>query len=100
GATRLPRLRGGAITAALAALLAFVVAGCGGAAAWSHVEDGNDAYEAGDFEAALAEYRAAADARPEDPVINGNIAGALHQLSRFEEAAAAAQQARDLAEIA
>ncbi|MGE3961035.1 MAG: VWA domain-containing protein [Dehalococcoidia bacterium] len=96
GATRLPRLSRRGAAAALSGLLALVVAGCG-TAAWQHVRDGNDAYAAERFEEALAEYRAAADAQPEDAAINYDIANALHRLSRLEEAVASGEQARAIA---
>lgn len=98
-ATRLPRLRRGVITAALAVLAAVLVAGCG-AAAWQEVRAGNDAYAAGRFEEALERYRRAADLRPEDPAINYNIANALHRLGLMGDAQATAAQARALAEAA
>ncbi|MEX2372451.1 MAG: VWA domain-containing protein, partial [Dehalococcoidia bacterium] len=60
GRGRLPRLRGGAITALVAAA---ILAGCG-TAAWRHAETGNEAYQAGAYEDALAAYRQAADAAP------------------------------------
>src|SRR3546814_4390874 len=67
---------------------------------WQHVQAGNEAYEAERFDEALEEYRQAADARPEDAAINYNVANALHRLSRLDEAAAAAEQARVFAEAA
>lgn len=98
-ATRLPRLRGGVISAALAVLVGLVVAGCG-TAAWQHVRAGNDAYDADRFEEALAEYRQAAESVPQDAAVNYNIANALHELGRVEEAIASAEQARVFAEEA
>src|SRR5690606_22136389 len=48
-ATRLPRMRGGAISAVLALLAGLVLLGCG-TAAWQHVTARNEAYEADRFE--------------------------------------------------
>jgi len=98
-ATRLPRLRGGVVTALLGVLAGLILVGCG-AAAWQHVRAGNEAYAAERFEEALDEYRQAASAQPEDPAINYNIANALHRLSRLDEATASAEQARVFAEAA
>lgn len=96
-ATRLPRLRGGAVTAVLGLVAGLILVGCG-TAAWQHVRAGNDAYAAERFEEALDEYRQAANAQPEDAAINYNIANALHRLSRLDEATASAEQARVIAE--
>lgn len=97
--THLPRLRGGAVAALLGVLAGLLLAGCG-TTAWQHVRAGNEAYGAERFEEALDEYRQAASAQPEDPAINYNIANALHRLSRLDEAAASAEQARVFAEAA
>jgi len=86
GSRRMPRLRGGAI---VASMLALVVIGCG-TSAWRHIEAGNAAYKSGDYEDALSEYRQAGEASPDSAAANYNIANALHQLERYEEAAAAA----------
>ena len=98
-APRLPQVRRGVITATLSALVAAILVGCG-TAAWQHVRAGTEAYNAERFEEALAEYRQAAESLPEDGAINYNIANALHRLGRLEEAAAAAEQTRTLAEDA
>ncbi|MEX2031699.1 MAG: VWA domain-containing protein, partial [Dehalococcoidia bacterium] len=58
----LPRLRGGLITAVLAGA---ILAGCG-TATWRHVERGNEAYEGGRYEDALAAYQAAASELQEE----------------------------------
>jgi len=99
GAPRLPQVRRGVITATLTALAALLLVGCG-TAAWQHVRAGTEAYEAERFEEALSEYRQAAESLPDDGAINYNIANALHQLGRLDEAVAAAEQSRGTAEDA
>jgi len=76
----------------LALLLATVVA-CSGSAAYGHVSSGNDAYDGGQFDDALTEYRLAANLLPDDPSIAYDTGNALHRLRRFEEATAASSVA-------
>ncbi len=99
GASRLPQVRRGVITAAMSVFAAVILVGCG-TAAWQHVRAGTEAYEAERFEEALSEFRQAAESVTEDGAINYNIANALHQLGRLDEAVAAAEQARVFAEDA
>lgn len=87
------RRRREAIVLASASVLALLMVACGGSEAHRAVEDGNAAYAAADYERALAEYRRAAEAQPDDPVIDYNAGNTLHQLRRFEEASVASQQA-------
>jgi len=99
GAPRLPQVRRGVITAAMSALTAVLLVGCG-TAAWQHVRDGTEAYQAERFEEALSEYRQAAESLTRDAAINYNIANTLHWLGRLDEAIAASEQARVFAEEA
>jgi len=75
-----------------AAAVALLLVGCSGTLAYRQVEQGNRDYTARRYEPALAAYRAAS--RPDDPTVNYNIANALFQLRRYEEAAVAAASAR------
>ena len=87
-------LRRGPISLGAATLIAaLLAAACGGTAAYRHVADGNDAYEAGRYDDALSAYRQAAELRPDDPAIAYDIGNALHRLRRFEEATAASAAA-------
>lgn len=93
GRTRMPRLRGGLITAVLGGV---ILIGCG-TATWRHVEDGNAAYLDGRYEDALMAYQAAASAlgetSPERGAVAYNLANTLYQLRRYEEGAVSAEQA-------
>ncbi len=84
-----PRLRQGVIGAMLAAAL---LGGCG-TTAWRQVEEGNRAYEEQRYEDALDAYATAEESAPDDPAVDYNIANALHQLRRLEEASASASEA-------
>jgi len=86
-----PRLRRGVVTAVLWGGLAIFIAGCG-TVAWRHVEAGNRAYELGDYEMALAEYRRASEAAPDEVAVGYNLANALYALRRYEEAGVAAEE--------
>jgi Ca-activated chloride channel family protein len=82
-------------------LLAMLfLAGCAGTSAFQHVEDGNDAFATGDFDAAQVEYTGADDLDPENPAILYNRANALHELRRFEEAKSVYEQAQTLVQDA
>jgi len=91
GPSRRPRLRRGVVTAMLWGGLAIFIAGCG-TVAWRHVEAGNRAYELGDYEMALAEYRRASEAAPDEVAVGYNLANALYTLRRYEEAGVAAEE--------
>ncbi len=86
-------LRATRITIGSLALLLATVVACGGSAAYTHVSSGNDAYDDGQFDDALTEYRLAADLQPDDPSIAYDTGNALHRLRRFEEATAASSVA-------
>ncbi|MEX2446278.1 MAG: VWA domain-containing protein, partial [Dehalococcoidia bacterium] len=80
-------------TAAASALL--LLAGCAGTLAYQHVEAGNRQHAAGEYAAALAEYRAASEAAPEERAVDFNIANTLHELGRFNESLGTATAALD-----
>lgn len=69
-------------------LAALLLSGCAGTSAFEHVEEGNAAFAAGDFDAAQVSYTLAAEQDPGDAAIQFNRANALHALGRFEEARA------------
>ncbi len=91
-------LRLGRIALGATALLTGLLLIACGSEGYRHVSDGNEAYDAGQYEQALTEYRAATDIAPHDPAIAYNLGNALHRLGRFEEATAASQQAAAAAE--
>lgn len=88
--------RVGAITGAL--LVALLLAGCGGTAAHQKVSEGNEAYEAGRYEEALAAYRTAKELSPDDPIIDYNIGNTLNRLQQYKEATTASRDAARLAD--
>ncbi|MDA1010996.1 MAG: VWA domain-containing protein, partial [Chloroflexi bacterium] len=96
GRARVPRLRRGLITSVVALLSAGFLVGCG-SAAWQQVERGHAAYEQGYYDVALEAYRAAAEERPEDPLVAYNIAATLLAQGRYLDAEQAAAEARQLA---
>lgn len=72
---------------ALVALVALAIVGASCAStAGDLIADGNEAYERGDYEAALEAYRRASVAAPERPEPRYNAGLALHRLGRFEDA--------------
>lgn len=91
-------LRAGRIALGSTALLTGLLLVACGSEAYRHVSDGNEAYDAGQYEQALTEYRAATDVAPDDPAIAYNLGNALHRLGRFEEATTASKQAAATAE--
>jgi Flp pilus assembly protein TadD len=89
----------------------FLLAGCGErvtqepatetertARAQSLIEAGNEAYRNGDYRVAARRYAAAAVVRKDDPAAYFGMGMALSKLGRDEEARAAYQRARDLAQ--
>lgn len=80
---RRPRLRGGLVTAAIAAL---ILGGCSGTAVYRAVQEGNEAYAEGRYEDALAAYQRAQEVAPEDPAVLYNLGNTWHMLGRRREA--------------
>jgi len=76
-----------------ATAVAVLFGACGGTAVYQHVREGNQRYDTGDYQEALAAYGRAAAESPDDPVIAYDSGNALHQLGRFEEAAVASAAA-------
>ena len=84
--------------------------GCGGgepaprtaaaraARAQALIEIGNEAYRAGDYRLAAKRYAAAAVVRKDDPAAYFGMGMALSKLGRQEEAHAAYQRSRELAQ--
>jgi Flp pilus assembly protein TadD len=62
------------------------------------IEAGNEAYRIGDYRLAARRYAAAAVVRKDDPAAYFGMGMALSKLGRDEEARAAYQQARELAQ--
>lgn len=60
------------------------------------IEAGTEAYDAQNFEEALARYDAAAKEKPSDPIVEYNRGLALHKLGRNDEAKQAFNRALDL----
>lgn len=81
---RLGSARHGLTAAGLLATL--LITACAGTSTFEHVERGNEAFAAGDFDAAQVSYSLAAEQDPENATIRYNRANALHELRRFEEA--------------
>jgi Ca-activated chloride channel family protein len=69
---------------------AALLAGCA-SRAHDLNEDGRDAFEVGDNDAAINHFLAAQAESPDDPRIRLNLAAAYHQAGRFEEASLAAR---------
>jgi Flp pilus assembly protein TadD len=104
------RTRSFVIGGALIALFSCGVAGCGekeppprndaerAARAQSLIEAGNLAYRTGDYRLAARRYAAAAVVRKDDPAAYFGMGMALSKLGRDEEARAAYQHSRDLAQ--
>ncbi|MGE0228396.1 MAG: VWA domain-containing protein [Dehalococcoidia bacterium] len=90
--------REGAVALAGLVIVALLLAGCGGTAAFRHVSEGNEAYEAGRYEDALAAYQAAKELAPDNPIIDYNIGNTLNRLQRYEEASTASRDAARLAD--
>ena len=74
------------VTSGVAAVIAIMLGGCSGTAAWQAVEDGNRAFDRGRYEQALAAYDRASTLAPDDPAVTYNRGNTLHRLSRLEEA--------------
>lgn len=64
------------------------------------IDSGNAAYRQGDYRLAVRRYSAAAVERKDDPAAYFGMGMALNKLGRDEEARAAYQRARDLAQSA
>jgi Flp pilus assembly protein TadD len=64
------------------------------------IEAGNGAFQQGDYRLAVRRYAAAAVERKDDPAAYYGMGMALAKLGRDEEARAAYQRARDLAQAA
>jgi Ca-activated chloride channel family protein len=79
-------------------LATLLIAGCSGTSTFEHVEDGNAAFAAGDFDRAQVSYARASEQDPTDATIQYNRANALHELRRFEEAGAVYALALPLAD--
>jgi Flp pilus assembly protein TadD len=62
------------------------------------IESGNEAYRAGDYRLAAKRYAAAAVVRKDDPAAYFGMGMALSKLGRHEEAHAAYQRSRELAQ--
>jgi Flp pilus assembly protein TadD len=62
------------------------------------IEAGNDAYRAGDYRLAARRYAAAAVVRKDDPAAYFGMGMALSRLGRHEEAHAAYERSRELAQ--
>jgi Ca-activated chloride channel family protein len=75
------------------AAIAALLAGCGGTAGYQQVREGNEAYEAGRYEEALASYQAAKDLLPEDVIVDYNLGNTLNRLDRLNEATEASRAA-------
>lgn len=71
----------------------LLIVGCGGSQLYQHMDAGNRAYSEGRYEDALAEYRDARIAAPEEPAVGYNLGNTLHQLRRFEEASVLSEEA-------
>ena len=84
-AFRLPRLMPRAAHLSVLVLAALLAGACSSAVG-GLITEGNDAYERGDYEAALEAYRRAAAIAPDrqEPHLNAGLA--LHQLERYQEA--------------
>jgi len=75
---------------------AFPAADTARARSQSLVENGNQAFEAGDFALAARRYAAAAVVDPDDPAAYYGMGMALSKLGRDEQAREAYQKAREL----
>ncbi|MBX7111258.1 MAG: VWA domain-containing protein [Dehalococcoidia bacterium] len=95
-AAGLPGARTIALTGSL--LVALLLAGCGGTAAYRKVSEGNAAYDAGRYDDALAAYQSAKDLAPGNPIVDYNIGNTLNRLQRYEEAQTASRAAARLAD--
>lgn len=62
------------------------------------IESGNDAYRAGDYRLAANRYAAAAVVRKDDPAAYFGMGMALSKLGRHDEAHAAYERSRELAQ--
>jgi Flp pilus assembly protein TadD len=62
------------------------------------IETGNEAYRAGDYRLAARRYAAAAVVRKDDPAAYFGMGMALSKLGRHDEAQAAYQRSRELAQ--
>ncbi len=89
---RRPRLRGGLVTASIAAL---ILGGCAGTALYRAVEEGNEAYAEGRYEDALVAYQRALEGAPEDPAVLYNLGNTWHMLGRLREATDVSRSALD-----
>lgn len=78
-------------------LLAILLVGCGGTAGYRKVQEGNDAYDAGQYEEALTAYQEAKQLLGDDPVVDYNIGNALDRLQRYDEAIVASRAAAQAA---
>ncbi len=78
-------------------LAALLIAGCTGTSTFAHVEEGNAAFAAGDFDGAQVAYTNAGEQDPSSAAIQYNRANALHELRRFEEAKTLYEEALPLA---
>ena len=92
GARGAPRPRAPIVLGAAGLLAALLAAACA-SAAYDDVRRGNEAYEEGAYEDALAAYQEAAGEPSESegppPPVGYNIGNALHRLERYEEATVA-----------
>ena len=66
--------------------------------AFSHNEKGNTRYDAGDYQAALSEYRQAQADEPGERRLNLNAGRALHALGEFERAISESSRAAEAAD--
>ena len=75
------------------ALLAALIAGCGGTETWRKVDEGNAEFARGRFAQALGVYAQAKQIDRSDPAIDYNIGNTLHRLDRLDDAIAASKAA-------
>ena len=88
---------GGRLVLGGAALVLLALLAACGSAVYRDVERGNDAYEDGEYEAALSAYQEAAAEQPDAPELQYNIGNSLHRLGRYEEATVASTTAMNAA---
>lgn len=72
-----------------------LIAGCTAATVYKLNEEGNQAFWAGDFPAALRAYREAQQERPDLRELNYNAGNALHRMGDFERAIEESRRATD-----